>query len=62
MKAITKKWALIGLGVAIFASAYFGLKVITVAQVDSSAPQEQMSVPALVQGQKKVVLKNLGMT
>lgn len=62
MKAITKKWALIGLGVAIFASAYFGLKVIPVAQVDSSAPQEQMSVPAPVQGQKKVVLKNLGMT
>lgn len=62
MKAITKKWALIGLGVAIFASAYFGLKVIPVAQVDSSTPQEQMSVPAPVQGQKKVVLRNLGMT
>ncbi|MBI2350226.1 MAG: hypothetical protein HYV00_01860 [Deltaproteobacteria bacterium] len=62
MKATTKKWAFIVLGVGIIASAYFGPRILPINQVNSSTHQERTSVPAPVQGQKKVVLKNLGMT
>lgn len=62
MNTITKKWLFIVFGLGIIASAYFGLKAMPVAQVDSSTRQERTSVPAPVHDQKKVVLKNLGMT
>lgn len=62
MKIATKKWVFIVLGLGIIASVYFGLNAMPMVQGDSSTSQQRKSVPAPVQGQKKVVLKNLGMT
>ena len=62
MKIATTKWVFIVLGLGIIASGYFGLKILPINQVNSSTHETRMSVPAPVQGQKKVALKNLGMT
>jgi hypothetical protein len=62
MNLTTKKWVFVVLGLGIVASAYLGLKTMRITQVQSSTHQERTSVPAPTQGQKKVVLKNLGMT
>lgn len=62
MNVTVKKWIFVVLGLGIVAAAYFGLKTMQITQVQSSTHQERISVPAPTEGQKKVVLKNLGMT
>jgi len=62
MKSASKNWALLVLGLGIAAAAYIWLDATPTAQVNSSTSPASATVPAPGPGQKKVVLKNLGMT
>lgn len=62
MKRIIKKLALLALVLGAIAPGLLGLGVIATAQVNKSASYESAKVPPPKPGQKKVVLKNLGMT
>jgi len=62
MKNASKNWALLILGLGIGAVGYFSLDAPPTAQVNSSTSHASGTVPAPGVGQKKVVLKNLGMT
>jgi hypothetical protein len=62
MKDRIKKWGLLALGLAIIAAGYMWLDTTPTAPVNSSTSYASTSVPAPGRGQKKVVLKNLGMT
>jgi hypothetical protein len=61
MKNASKSWALMVLGFGIAAAAYIWFDAAPTAQVNSSASNASATVPAPGPGQKKVVLKNLGM-
>jgi hypothetical protein len=60
-KIATKKWVSIALALGIIISTHFGVAATPVAQIDSSKDEKRTTIPAPLQGQKKVVLKNLGM-
>jgi hypothetical protein len=61
MKNASKIWALFVLGLGVAAAGYIWLGATPTAQVNSSTSNVSATVPAPAPGQKKVVLKNLGM-
>ena len=62
MPAIIKKWALLVLALGIAAVVYIWLDGTPIAQVKDSRINERAGVPSPEPGQKKVILKDLGMT
>jgi len=62
MKTARKNWRWLVLGLGIFALAFVWLDANPGAQVNNSSGHTTGSVAAPGPGQKKVVLKNLGMT
>jgi copper chaperone CopZ len=62
MKNASKNWALLVVGVGITAIGYIWLSTTPTAQVDSPNGNASAAVPAPTPSQKKVVLKNLGMS
>lgn len=62
MDATIKKWTLLVFGVGIVTVGYFWLNPIQTAQVHGASGYVSSKVPPPKPGQKKVVLKNLGMT
>lgn len=62
MKRAIKSLALLVLGLGTIAVGSLWLDATSIAQVNKSASYESAKVPPPKPGQKKVVLKNLGMT
>ncbi len=58
MKNPSSKWRSLVVGLVIFAATYFLVGAASTPQVKSNA---RATVPALAPGEKKVVLKDLGM-
>jgi hypothetical protein len=57
----TKRWTPLGFALAIAAIGYLAIDASTAAQVRRSTDNTSASAPAPTPGQKKVLLKNLGM-
>lgn len=62
MKGLTKKALLLVLGVGLFTAGYVWLDAASIAQLKDTATYVSGSVPSPGTGQKKVVLKKLGMS